>query len=83
MIENLKYKLLYSFIVCFRKFMEVLFFTYEIIRHPIKNISIWLVGLLAPLIYGNLYIEIKGKDMFLMFSINNYIYIEFFRETDD
>lgn len=66
MIENLKYKLLYSFIVCFRKFMEVLFFTYEIIRHPIKNISIWLVGLLAPLIYENLCIEIKGKDMFLM-----------------
>ena len=66
MMENLKYKLRYSFIVCFRKFMEVLFFAYDIIRHPIKNISIWLVGLLALLIYGNLSIEIKGKDMFLM-----------------
>lgn len=66
MMENLKYKLEHLFIVCFRKFMEVLLFTYEIIRHPIKNISIWLVGLLALLIYGNLSIEIKGKDMFLM-----------------
>lgn len=66
MMENLKYKLWYSFIVCLRKFMEVLFFSYDIIRHPIKNISIWLVGLLAVLIYGNLSIEIKGKDMFFM-----------------
>ena len=66
MMENLKYKLWYSFIVCLRKFMEVLFFAYEIIRHPIKNISIWLVGLLVLLIYGNLSIGIKGKDMFFM-----------------
>ena len=66
MMENLKYKLWYSFIVCFRKFMEILFFAYDIIMHPIKNISIWLVGLLALLIYGNLSIKIKGKDMFLM-----------------
>lgn len=66
MMENLKYKLVYSFIVCFRKVMDILFFAYEIIRHPIKNISIWLVGLLALLIYGNLSIEIKGKDMFFM-----------------
>lgn len=65
-MENLKYKLWYSFIVCFRKFMEILFFAYDIIMHPIKNISIWLVGLLALLIYGNLSIKIKGKDMFLM-----------------
>lgn len=66
MMENIKYKLWYSFIVCLRKFMEVLFFAYEIIRYPIKNISIWLVGLLALLIYGNLSIGIKGKDMFFM-----------------
>jgi putative uncharacterized protein (fragment) len=66
MMENLIYKLLHSFIECLRKFMEVLFFAYEIIRHPIKNISIWLVGLLTLLIYGNLSIEIKGKDMFFM-----------------
>ena len=66
MMENLKYKLWYSFIVCLRKFIEVLFFAYEIIRHPIKNISIWLVGLLALLIYGNISIVIKGKDMFFM-----------------
>ena len=66
MMENLKYKLVYSFIVCFRKVMDILFFSYEIIRHPIKNISIWLVGLLALLIYENLSIEIKGKDMFLI-----------------
>ena len=66
MMENLKYKLVYSFIVCFRKVMDILFFAYEIIRHPIKNISIWLVGLLSLLIYGNLSIEIKGKDMFFM-----------------
>lgn len=66
MMENLKYKLGYSFIVCFRKVMDILFFAYKIIRHPIKNISIWLVGLLALLIYGNLSIEIKGKDMFFM-----------------
>ena len=46
--------------------MEILFFAYDIIMHPIKNISIWLVGLLALLIYGNLSIKIKGKDMFLM-----------------
>ena len=66
MMENLKYKLVYSFIVCFRKVMDILFFAYEIIRNPIKNISIWLVGLLALLIYENLSIEIKGKDMFLI-----------------
>lgn len=66
MMENLKCKLVYSFIVCFRKVMDILFFAYEIIRHPIKNISIWLVGLLALLIYGNLAIKIKGKDMFFM-----------------
>lgn len=46
--------------------MEVLFFSYDIIRHPIKNISIWLVGLLTVLIYVYLSIEIKGKDMFFM-----------------
>lgn len=66
MIENLKYKSWCSFIVCFRKCMKFLFFVYEIIRHPIKNISIWLVGLVALLIYENIPIEIKGKDMFLM-----------------
>lgn len=66
MMENLKNKLWYSLIVCLRKFMEVLFFSYDIIRHPIKNISIWLVGLLAVLIYAYLSIEIKGKDMFFM-----------------
>lgn len=66
MMENLKYRLWNSLILCLRKFMEVLFFAYEIIRHPIKNISIWLVGLLALLIYGNISIEIKGKDMLLM-----------------
>lgn len=66
MMENLKYKLWYSLIVCLRKFMEILFFSYDIIRHPIKNISIWLVGLLVLLIYGNLSIGIKGKDMFFM-----------------
>ena len=66
MMERLKCKLWYSFIVCLRKFMEVSFFAYEIIRHPIKNVSIWLVGLLTLLIYGNLSIEIKGKDMFLI-----------------
>lgn len=66
MIENLKYKSWCSFIVCFRKCMKFLFFVYEIIRYPIKNISIWLVGLVALLIYENISIEIKGKDMFLM-----------------
>lgn len=66
MMENLKYRLWNSLILCLIKFMEVLFFAYEIIRHPIKNISIWLVGLLLLLIYGNISIEIKGKDMFLM-----------------
>lgn len=66
MMENLKYKLWYSLIVCLRKFMEVLFLSYDIIRHPIKNLSIWLVGLLAVLIYVHLSIEIKGKDMFFM-----------------
>lgn len=66
MMENLKYKLWYSFIVCLRKFVEILFFSYDIIRHPIKNVSIWLVGLLVLLIYGNLSIGIKGKDMFFM-----------------
>ncbi|WP_304141553.1 hypothetical protein [Finegoldia magna] len=66
MMGNLKDKLWYLFVVCLRKFMEALFFAYEIIRHPIKNISIWLVGLLALLIYGNLSIGIKGKDMFVM-----------------
>lgn len=59
-------KLSHSFIVCLRKFMEVLFFSYDIIRHPIKNISIWLVGLLTVLIYVHLSIKINGKDMFFM-----------------
>ena len=63
---NLINKLRHSFIVCLRKFMEVLFFSYDIIRHPIKNISIWLVGLLTVLIYVHLSIKINGKDMFFM-----------------
>jgi len=63
---NLINKLRDSFIVCLRKFMEVLFFSYDIIRHPIKNISIWLVGLLTVLIYVHLSIKINGKDMFFM-----------------
>lgn len=63
---KLKYRLWYLAYSCFRKFMRLLFFVYEIARHPIKNISIWLVGLLALLIYGSLSIEIKGKDMFFM-----------------
>lgn len=66
MMENLKYKLRYLFISCFGKFMGALFFVYGIIRNPIKNISIWLVGLLAVMIYENISMEIKGKDMFLM-----------------
>lgn len=65
-MENLINKLSHSFIVCLRKFMEVLFFSYDIIRHPIKNISIWLVGLLTVLIYVHLSIKINGKDMFFM-----------------
>lgn len=66
MIEKLKYRLWYLSYSCLRKFIRLLFFVYEIARHPIKNISIWLVGLLALLIYGSLSIEIKGKDMFFM-----------------
>lgn len=66
MIEKLKYRLWYLLYSCLRKLMRLLFFVYEIARHPIKNISIWLVGLLAFLIYGSLYIEIKGNDMFFM-----------------
>lgn len=46
--------------------MGLLFFVYEIVRHPIKNISIWLVGLLSYLIYVNIEIDFKGKDMLLM-----------------
>lgn len=66
MLKKLKDRLLYLSYSCLRKFMRLLFFVYEIVRHPIKNISIWLVGLLALLIYGSLSIEIKGKDMFFM-----------------
>lgn len=66
MMKKLKYRLLYLSYSCLGKFMRLLFFVYEIVRHPIKNISIWLVGLLALLIYGSLSIEIKGKDMFFM-----------------
>lgn len=66
MMENLKYKLYHLFIFCLGKFMGALFFIYGIIKNPIKNISIWLVGLLAVMIYGNISMEIKGKDMFLM-----------------
>lgn len=66
MMEKLKYRLWYLSYSFLRKFMRLLFFVYEIARHPIKNISIWLVGLLALLIYGSLSIEIKGKDMFFM-----------------
>lgn len=38
MMENLKNKLWYLFILCFEKFMGALFFVYGIIRNPIKNI---------------------------------------------
>lgn len=66
MMEKLKYRLWYLSYLCLVKFIRLLFFVYEIARHPIKNISIWSVGLLALLIYGSLSIEIKGKDMFFM-----------------
>lgn len=66
MMENLKRKLWYLSVLSLRKFMTLLFFIYETVRHPIKNISIWLVGLLALSIYKNISIEIKGEDMFLM-----------------
>lgn len=66
MIEKLKSRLWDLSCSCLKKFMRLLFFIYEIVRHPIKNISIWLVGLLTVLIYGSLSIEIKGKDMFFM-----------------
>lgn len=66
MMENLKHKLWYLSFLSLRKFMILLFFVYETVRHPIKNISIWLVGLLTLSIYRNVSIEIKGEDMFLM-----------------
>ena len=66
MMENLKNKLWDLFILCLEKFMGALFFVYGIIRNLIKNISIWLVGLLAVMIHENISLEIKGKDMFLM-----------------
>lgn len=63
----------------FKKIYGSFIFAYEIIRHPIKNISIWLVGLLALLIYGNLSIGIKRKRYVCYvcwIGINNYIHIE-------
>ena len=64
MIEKVKCKLWCLSYPYLRKFMRLLIFVYEIARHPIKNISIWLVGLLALLIYES--IEIEGKDMLFM-----------------
>lgn len=46
--------------------MKIFLFTYEAISHPIKNISIWFVVLVAFVIHGNIVIEFKGKEMFLM-----------------
>lgn len=66
MMKKLKYRLWYLSYLCLSKFMRLLFFVCEIARHPIKNISIWLVGLLPLLIYRNLPTELKGKEMFYM-----------------
>ena len=66
MIENIKYRLWSLLIFCLRKIMEMLFFIYEIIRYPIKNISIWLAGILSFVINENIEIELKGKEMFFM-----------------
>lgn len=66
MLKELGYRSLYLLILCMKNFVAMVFFIFEIIRYPIKNISIWLVGVLFFLIYGNVKIEVRGDRMFLM-----------------
>lgn len=66
MLEKLKYGLQHLLFFCLKKTMILLIFIYRIIRYPIKNISIWLVGFLALLIYKNNYIRNNGQEMLLM-----------------
>lgn len=56
----------YLLILSSLKIMELYYFIREIVIHPIKNISIWLVGLLSYIIYRNIEIEFNGKNIFLM-----------------
>ena len=66
MMDILIDKLLVVGSFCFRKIFELFFFIIEIVIHPIKNISIWMIVLLSSLIAGNISIQLTGKDMFLM-----------------
>ena len=59
-------KLLVVLKFCLRKILELFFFIIEIVIHPIKNISIWMIVLFSSLIMGNISIQLTGKDMFLM-----------------
>lgn len=59
-------KLLVVLSFCLRKIFELFFFIIEIVIHPIKNISIWMIVLFSSLIMGNISIQLTGKDMFLM-----------------
>ena len=65
-MENLKDELCHLLYLFFLKIKALLSFVYEIIKHPIKNISIWLVGFLTLLIYKNNYIRNNGQEMLLM-----------------
>lgn len=66
MRENVKYIVLSLLIPCLNKMIEVSFFIYKIIRHPIKNISIWMVGITSFVMYENIEIKFIGKNMFIM-----------------
>lgn len=49
-----------------RKIMKIIFFIYELMRYPIKNISIWIIGFLTYFMHGNVTVNFKGNEMFLM-----------------
>lgn len=66
MIEKIKYKLFYLAYFCVSKIMEYVFFIYEIIRHPIRKISVWFVALLFWIVYENIKVSMNGKEMFIM-----------------
>ena len=53
-------------VIILSKLIKIVLFIFEIIRYPISNISIWIVGGLSYLISTNVVIETKGRDMFLM-----------------
>lgn len=66
MAENIKCGLMNLLRFCLTQIVEASIFVYEIIRNPIKNVSIWLIGILSLMIYENIEIALKGKEMIMM-----------------